>query len=667
MAPGPSTYPCAMSRVFGADAEWLEADGLGGFASGTVAGIRTRRYHALLLAARTPPTDRFVLVNGLEVTATSNAEEHPLSAQNYEPGVIHPAGFKWIESFTTDPWPTWVYRLDDRTRIQHEVFVPHGHAACVATWKVITAGRGVSLRVRPLLTVRGYHSLHRENAQFNFHAEAGQERVSWRPYSGTPRITARFNGVYAGKPDWYRSFLYSQERSRGLDAVEDCAAPGELTFTLNGADPEACLVLSADTPPDRPLPGGTTVETVALLREQELGRRGGLGAGLARAADAYIVQRGIASTIIAGYPWFTDWGRDTFLSMRGLCLATGRLETARQILIEWSRAQVEGLLPNRFPDAGEAPEFHSVDAALWYVQAAHDFLAQARASGGFSLQPGEETLIRRTCVRALRAYAEGTRLGIAMDADGLLSCGEGGSSLTWMDARVDGHAVTPRIGKPVEVQALWINALLLSAVDEPKFAALAERGLKSFRERFWNSPRGCLFDVVDDGHRPGAVDTQLRPNQILAVGGLTNQLIVGKHARAIVDLCEAELLTPMGLRTLGPAEAGYVGAYGGGVLERDSAYHNGTVWPWLMGPFAEAWVRVRHNTAKARHEARERFLRPLLESTTTHGLGHIAEIADGDEPFTPRGCPFQAWSVAEALRLDLVVLADKVQPDGRRS
>jgi predicted glycogen debranching enzyme len=514
----------------------------------------------------------------------------------------------------------------------------------------------VSLRVRPLVTVRGYHHLHRENAQFSFHAEAGPERVSWQPYWGTPRITVRFNGSYTGRPDWYRSFLYSQERSRGLDAVEDCASPGEFGFALRGGGAEACMVFSADTPPDHPLPGGSAVETVAALRGREVARRTGLGVGLARAADAYIVRRGLASTIIAGYPWFTDWGRDTFLSMRGLCLATDRLEVARQILVEWSRAQVEGLLPNRFPDAGETPEFHSVDAALWYVQAAHDFLDRAGAADGFELAPGDATLIRRTCVRAIAAYAAGTLLGIGMDTDGLLHCGEGDSSLTWMDARVDGHAVTPRVGKPVEVQALWINALRLASGDEPGFAALAERALASFRGRFWNAERGCLFDVVDDGHRPGEVDGRLRPNQLLAIGGLRHQLLTVKHARAVVDLCEAELLTPMGLRTLGPGEPGYVGRYGGGVLDRDGAYHNGTVWPWLLGPFVEAWVRVRRDTAKARGVARERFLQPLLDSTTGHGLGHLAEIADGDAPFTPRGCPFQAWSVAEALRLDRVVL-----------
>ena len=650
-----------MAPVFGADAEWLEADGLGGFASGTVAGIRTRRYHALLLAARTPPTERFVLVNGLEAWIRTGAGEYPLSAHSYCPGVIHPAGFKWIESFTTEPWPTWVYKLDDRTRVRQEIFVAHGHAACIVTWRLLGAGHGATLRVRPLLTVRNYHSLHRENSRCSFHADAGPERIAWQPYWGAPRVIARFNGTFDARPDWYRAFLYSQEQARGLDAVEDCASPGEFGFALPGPDEEACLIFTTDTPPDRPLPGGSTAEVVRALREREAARRNALGAGLTRAADAYIVERGIASTIIAGYPWFTDWGRDTFLAMRGLCLATGRLETARQILVEWSRAQVEGLLPNRFPDAGETPEFNSVDAALWYVQAAHDFLAQAQTTPGFSLPQGDEKLIRRTCVRALKAYGAGTRLGISADADGLLRCGEGDSSLTWMDARVNGQAITPRVGKPVEIQALWINALILCTPDEHAFGPLAARALASFTERFWNRQRRCLFDVVDVDHRPGTTDDRLRPNQLLAVGGLTHQLLTGAQARAVVDLCEQQLVTPMGLRTLAPGETGYapryIGPGGSGQLERDTAYHNGTAWPWLMGPFAEAWVRVRHNTHKARREARARFLQPLLDSTASHGLGHIAEIADAEEPFTARGCPFQAWSVGEALRLDRVVLA----------
>lgn len=673
-----------MERVFGGEAEWLETDGLGGFASGTVSGVRTRRYHALLLAARTPPTDRFVLVNGLEVWAASGGEEFPLCAHSYEPGVIHPTGFKWIESFTPDPWPTWTYKLDDRTRIRHEVFLPHGRAACVTTWRVLTEGREVSLRVRPLLTVRGYHHLHAENSSFSFLAEAGEGRIVWQPYWGTPRVRAMFSGTYEPKPDWFRTFLYSRERERGLDATEDCASPGEFRFVLTSAQPEAGLVLSTDTPPDRPLPEGGALEIVAKLREHEAARRDalpGVGtakgmnkdgwstAGLARAADAYIVKRGLASTIIAGYPWFTDWGRDTFIAMRGLCLATGRMETARQILVEWSRAQMEGLLPNRFPDAGEEPEFHSVDAALWYVQAAHDFLDLAGDAGalarlgaaGFELSAGDAKLIRRTCVRALEAYAAGTSLGIRMDTDGLLACGEGDSSLTWMDARVDGKAMTPRVGKPVEIQALWINALKLAAEDEPRLAKHAARAEASFAERFWNAGRGCLFDVVDVDHADGETDDSLRPNQLLAVGGLTHSLVDGKRARAIVDICERELWTPMGMRTLGPGEPGYVGRYidgeSSGPLERDRAYHNGTVWPWLVGPFAEAWVRMRGGKAAVLAEARERFLRPLVESVGEHGLGHIAEIADGDAPHTPRGCPFQAWSVGEALRLDRLVLS----------
>lgn len=687
-----------MERVFGGDAEWLETDGLGGFASGTVSGVRTRRYHALLLAARTPPTDRFVLVNGLEVWADSGGEEYPLCAHNYEPGVVYPTGFKWIESFTPDPWPTWVYKLDDRTRIQHEVFVPHGRAASVVTWRVLTEGREVALRVRPLLTVRGYHHLHSENGSFSFLAEVGEGRVTWQPYWGTPRVRAMFSGTYEPKPDWFRHFLYARERERGLDANEDCASPGEFRFVIKRGEPEAALVLSTDTPPDRALPEGGAIEVAAVLRGQEAARRavllgtdrgedhaaGASGAsgevepqrarwstaGLARAADAYVVKRGLASTIIAGYPWFTDWGRDTFIAMRGLCLATGRMETARQILIEWSRAQVGGLLPNRFPDAGEEPEFHSVDAALWYVQAAHDFLAMAgdaRAqsavgAAGFELSSGDAKLIRRTCVRALEAYASGTALGIGMDSDGLLACGEGDSSLTWMDARVGGKAMTPRVGKPVEIQALWINALRLAAGDEPRLAKHAARAEASFAERFWNAGKRCLYDVVDVGHVDGETDDSLRPNQLLAIGGLSHSLIERKRARAIVDLCERELVTPMGLRTLGPNELGYIGRYigehSGGPLERDSAYHNGTAWPWLMGPFAEAWVRVRGGKASAKREARERYVRPLVESVAEHGLGHIAEIADGDEPHTPRGCPFQAWSVGEVLRLDRLVLGE---------
>jgi predicted glycogen debranching enzyme len=393
------------------------------------------------------------------------------------------------------------------------------------------------------------------------------------------------------------------------------------------------------------------------LRAGERIRRDRFEDRLDRASDAYIVGRGRGKTIVAGYPWFTDWGRDTFIALRGLCLATERLAEAGEILGEWAWTVSEGMLPNRFREGGDQPEFNSVDASLWYVVAVHDYL-DACASAKRKLPPEQTERLHGAVEAILEGYAGGTRFGIRADADGLLAAGEPGlTNLTWMDARVGDRVITPRVGKPVEVQALWLNALTLAARVSGRRQELLSRGLESFRARFWNDAAGGLFDVVDVDHQPGRDDATLRPNQILAVGGLPLVLLDPERARRVVDLVETRLWTALGPRSLDPLDPAYRGRYEGSVEERDSAYHQGTVWPWLAGPFVEAWVRVRGATSAARREARRRFLDPLLSRLDEAGLGHLPEIADGDAPHRPRGCPFQAWSVGEALRLDRVVLS----------
>jgi predicted glycogen debranching enzyme len=314
------------------------------------------------------------------------------------------------------------------------------------------------------------------------------------------------------------------------------------------------------------------------------------------------------------------------------------------------------MLPNRFPDRGEEPEFNSVDASLWYVVAVHELRAAAAARGA-PLPAAEEHALRAAVEAILAGYAAGTRYGIGCDSDGLLRAGQPGVQLTWMDAKVGDWVVTPRIGKPVEVQALWLNALAIGSAASERWSKLLARGRAAFAERFWNPARECLFDVVDCDHEAGTTDASLRPNQILAVGGLPVALLEGERAQQVVDVVEQQLWTPLGLRSLGPREPGYAARYEGDVRARDGAYHQGTAWPWLLGPFVDAWVRVRGATPAVKREARRRFLAPLLAHLDQAGLGHVSEIADGDPPHTPRGCPFQAWSVGEALRLDQVVLA----------
>ena len=354
---------------------------------------------------------------------------------------------------------------------------------------------------------------------------------------------------------------------------------------------------------------------------------------------------------MAGYPWFTDWGRDTFLALRGLLLARGQAAAAAEILAAWADHVSRGMLPNRFPDEGEA-EFNSVDASLWFVVAVEETLAAAKG-----LSRAEREVLEGAALAILAGYAGGTRYGIRADADGLLACGVPGLQLTWMDAKVGDEVMTPRIGKPVEVQALWIQALSFGARFERRFRALVEKASEAFEQRFWNENVGYLNDVVDCNHVRGTADTSLRPNQVLALGGLARVLVTPERARRVVEVLERELWTPLGLRTLPCWDARYQGRYAGGPLERDRAYHQGTVWPWLLGPFVEAWVRVQGSGDEARASARARFVAPLHAHLAQAGLGHVSEVADGDFPHTPGGCPFQAWSLGELLRLERVVLA----------
>lgn len=649
-------------------AEWLEADGLGGFASGTVGLVRTRRYHALLLAATTPPTGRLVLVSGCEVTAEPQKEslgnggarwpDGPiaLSSQHYAPDIVHPDGQRFVRAFDVEPWPTWDFELPHGVVVRQEIIAQHGTGIVLVRWSLPNGGTPLTLHVRPLFAGRDYHALMHENGAFRFDAHVQGTAISVRPYDGLPVVVSRINGSYEHSPTWYRQFLYAEEQRRGLDAVEDLASPGVFTFALSHDRP-ACWILEAS--PEVPSVRVTIDEVDAMasaMLERERSRRAGFATPIDRAADAYLVRRGRGRTIVAGYPWFTDWGRDTFIALRGLCLATGRLEEARDILLEWAGAVSEGMLPNRFPDGGETPEYNAVDASLWYVIGVHEFLEQAGKMAGV-LSAEQRKALERAVSEIVDGYAAGTRFGIHMDEDGLLAAGVSGVQLTWMDARVGDRVITPRVGKPVEVQALWINALSIAGQRDASRRRDAQRATATFEQRFWNPDQGCLFDVVDVDHRRGADDATVRPNQILAVGGLPLALVTGDRARQIVDRVERTLVTPLGLRTLAPDAAEYAPRYSGGPAERDAVYHQGTVWPWLMGPFVEAWVRVRNGTPAARRQARDRFLQPLFEHFNSAGLGHISEIADGEPPHAPKGCPYQAWSLGEVLRLDRNVLA----------
>ena len=694
-----------VSALADADKEWLEADGLGGFASGTVSGVRTRRYHALLLSATLPPTGRLVLVNGVEAWLEGPQGIIPLSSQHYAPDTIHPDGWRRIVEFSPTPWPTWRFGLNDDApasisaasglSVTHEIFAAGDGGDVILRWRLDATGplnaavaaatvatvaasgtssatpaatpsaaasSGLRLCVRPLLSVRDYHALHHRNDAFDFQPSGSGGRISWRPYGDRPAVSALGNGTYRHEPLWFDRFLYTAEQERGLDAVEDLASPGYFVFDL--AREPALLVLRAGDNRDM-----RVVERVARAEAAERLRRAAptprafadpTFAALGRTVDSYFAERGRGATVLAGFPWFTDWGRDTFISLRGLALATGRLDEAAAILGEWATTVSEGMLPNRFPDSGETPEYNSVDASLWFVIALHAYLQTGHAS------PALAKTLQAAANDILDGYRRGTRFGIGARDDGLIHAGlihdnTASTQLTWMDARIGIRPVTPRIGKPVEIQALWINALRIASSWRPEWASFAERAQTAFVQRFVDEKSGALFDIVDADGVPGAIDRSVRPNQIFAVGGLPYRVVNAATATAIVAQVERELLTPMGLRTLSPNDPRYVSHYRGAPDARDGAYHQGTVWPWLMGPFVEAWLRTQSFTAAGRdgtpsdalkHEARTRFVSPLLAHLGQAGLGHVSEIADGDAPHTPRGAPFQAWSLAELLRIE---------------
>ena len=649
-------------------AEWLETDGLGGFASGCASGIRTRRYHALLLAALTPPTGRHVLVNDVDVTVETARGASPLSSHRYAGDVVYPDGASRIDAFSHEPWPCWRCRLEGGAFVVYEVMVPHHGAGVLLRWTLVSDTvaatlPAATLRVRPFLSVRDAHVLTTRSDAFKFDAELNAGRVAWLPYPALPVIAAYSNGTYTHAPDWYRQFLYTEERSRGLDDTEDLAAPGVFSFELTRGPAILALVAEGATLDSAPFDrlraaaADTTSRRDARIKAaavalgaSEQTRRSRFPSPLHRAADAYIVHRNSGLTVIAGYPWFTDWGRDTFIALRGLCFAGGRLDAAGAILEEWAATVSEGMVPNRFIDDGDVAEFNSVDASLWYAIAAMEYLDHMKRRRRHVADP-LATALRQAVEAILDGYTRGTRYGIRLDDDGLIAAGQPGAQLTWMDAKVGDWVVTPRTGKPVEIQALWLNALKLAQRYSDRWEASRLKGQQSFGERFWNPATGGLFDVVDVDHIAGTADGTIRPNMLFAIGGLPESLIEGARARSVVDLAEQELWTPMGPRSLAPSDPRFCPVHTGPPLQRDGAYHQGTVWPWLAGPFVEAWLRVHGTTPETQREARERFVAPLLAHLEQAGLGHVSEIADGASPHTPKGCPFQAWSVGELLRL----------------
>ena len=625
--------------------EWLETNGLGGFAASTIVGLNTRRYHGLLVAATKPPVERVVLLSKFEEVLIVRGIQYDLSANRY-PGVVHPQGYRYLQEFRLDPFPIFTYEVDD-IRIEKRVFMVHGENTTVVEYELLS-GEECNLEIHPLIAFRDYHSTTHRNEQLNTNVVVTPGMAAITPYLGLPTLYISHTGAQitpAG--DWYENFEYPEEQNRGLDYREDLFNPFVARFVLHQRG-VAHLIAGLDPRP---------VADAPRLREREIDRRNQVVATvpsqipfvqeLTAAADQFIVSRGELKTIIAGYHWFGDWGRDTMIALPGLTLVTGRADVAKSILLAFAASLDTGMLPNRFPDSGETPEYNTVDATLWFFEAVRSLLRYT----------GDASFVHQHIYTHLKNvidwHLRGTRYGIQVDSDGLLRAGEPGVQLTWMDSKIGDWVVTPRHGKPVEIQALWYNALRImedlarlfdDAAMEEICRQLGDSARDSFNRQFWNSSEGCLFDVVDGSN----ADASLRPNQIFAVS-LANTMLSSDRAAAVVQVVERELLTPMGLRSLSPRDPRYRSRYEGGVSDRDAAYHQGTVWPWLMGPFITAYVRVHQGSDSARASAAG-WLAGFEEHLRTTGLGQVSELADADFPHQPKGCTAQAWSVAELLR-----------------
>jgi predicted glycogen debranching enzyme len=627
-------------------------NGLGGFACGTVAGANTRRYHGFLMASLSPPVERTLLVAKIEPSVQYLGVETDLSANEFEGGAISGHGFVHLESFAVQHGiPVWRYAVADALLEQRIFMAPEANTSYLRL-ELLRASAPLRATLKPLITYRDYHSHGRGARDFQLEADAEQCRV--QAFAGArPYRLSMSQGRFSAAPSWYWNFWHRMEAERGLDASEDLLTPGTFAIDLSLLQP-VYLVATAETA--APAPGDEVLAALKAASQRLIAPLPKSAPAwvrtLAQASDQFIVRRGATSagqsaaySILAGYPWFTDWGRDTMISLPGLATSLKRYDLASDILRTYAGFVDRGMLPNTFPDSGEAPAYNTADATLWMFQALDDYLQAKR----------DPDLVRElfpTLMTVIHAHAEGTRYGIQVDpADGLLHAGEPGTQLTWMDAKHGDQVFTPRIGKPVEINALWLNALdvavrLASArryTDEKRFcqSLLAHAGA-SFA-RFWNEERACLYDVIDvDGG--STHDASIRPNQILAVS-LPYSTLSQVEMRAVVDCCGRELLTSHGLRSLSPKDPGYIGRYWGDGRQRDAAYHMGTVWGWLLGPFVRAHYRVHGDARRA-----QLFLEPLAQQLNGACLGTLSEIFDGDAPHSARGCFAQAWSVAEILR-----------------
>ena len=670
--------------------EWLETNGLGGWASSSIIGANTRRYHGLLVAAIVPPAERMVMLSKLEETIVTGDKRTELGVNLYMENVTAPNGHQYLNSFTKGLFPEWEYEVEG-IKLKKTIAMVHGENTVVVIYDVLQASQPFTLELLPLMAARGYHSLSHEGPQMHWETDFTNCIFHNQPDGKTNVFISVPGSSYRHEPRWFNNFQYSIEQYRGLDFTEDLFNHGIFSVELKQGD-SLGIIVSTENPDGKDafkLLSKETMRRKLLISHQpddEIVQQ------LVLAADQFIVKRDIAisespeassngvpgqtegkepgtlagATIIAGYHWFTDWGRDTMISLPGLCLSTGRFADAKKILTSFAKTVSQGMLPNRFRDNGEEPEYNNVDGTLWYFIAVYKYL----------FATGDKDFVLNEILPVLKEIIDwhyrGTRYNIHVDEDGLLYAGEMGQQLTWMDARIGSWVVTPRMGKPVEIQALWYNALRIFAellqLNDQQHDALevnisAEKTKQSFAQQFWYTEGNYLYDSIDEKGIPNA---ELRPNQLFAIS-LPFALIKDERAKAILKIVEENLYTPVGLRSLPKSDIHYVPVYGGDQWHRDSSYHEGTVWSWLLGAYIDGIISEPGFVGLDGLAGKDKALK-IIEDFKYHlsegCIGSVSEIFDADAPHHPRGCVAQAWGVAEVLRVikDYQLFDTRVEP-----
>lgn len=629
----------------GTDLEWLETNGIGGWASGTLSGVSTRRYHGVLCAALNPPIGRNLIVSKMSETFQTIEGSFELDSNNFN-GIIQPDGYKYLTKYEQDLFPTFFYYFGD-TIVKKTVAMVYGENTTIISYQIIETKGEITLKLKPFISAKDYHWMSKANDDIKWAYNFNNGILKLNPYVTIPEISISVpKSEFHYSPDWYYNFMYKIEQERGQDFKEDLFTYGDFSVKLQKGEIINVLVSTEN------IEG----KDGSILLKDQFDRKNKLLRNvppedlflrtLTLAADQFVVGRGKElKTIIAGYHWFSDWGRDTMIALQGLCLVTGRFDDAKKILKAFAEATDQGMIPNRFPDVGEKPEYNTIDATLWYFVAAYEYMKYSKDS---LFVKGELYSVLKLIIDW---HLKGTRFNIKMQADGLLFGGDQTSQLTWMDAKVGDWVVTPREGKPVEINALWYNALKIMGyfahefqldIDNKMYEKLASHTHKSFNEQFVNE-KGTLYDVINGSFK----DSSIRPNQLFAIS-LPFVLVNAKVAKSIIKETELHLLTTRGLRSLSNKDPKYIPYYYGSQLHRDGSYHQGTTWSWLIGPYLTAKYKAE---GKASIVKIKKILQQFSEHFYEAGIGQISEIFDGNEPYSPKGCMAQAWGVAELLRV----------------